>query len=228
MKGKPIDSALGSLMYAQVCIRPDIAFIVGVLGRYQTNPENDHWITAKKLMRYLQYMLVFRRVDNLEIGGYTNSDLIGCVSDRKSISGYIFMLAGGAISWKSKKETLVAYSTMQAEFVACYDVATHAVRLRNLVTGLRIVDSISKPLKLYCDNNEAMFYYKNNKTFNDSKNLELKYLTVRDLVKKNDIVVEYIGTDFMLVDPLTKVLRPIVFKNHVESMGFVSSLDVLG
>jgi hypothetical protein len=58
--------------------------------------------------------------------------------------------------------------------------------------------------------------------------LELKYLTVRDFVKKNDIIVEYIGTNFMLADPLTKGLRPIVFKNHVENMGIVSSFDVFG
>ena len=232
MNGKPFDSALGSLMYAQVCTRPDIAFIVGVLGRYQSNPGNDHWIAAKKVMRYLQrtkeYMLVFRRVDNLEIVGYTDSDLAGCVDDRKSTSGYIFMLAGGAISWKSKKQTLVASSTMQAEFVACYAASTHAVWLRNLVTGLRIVDSIARPLKLYCDNNAAVFYSKNNKTSSGSKHLELKYLTVRDFVKKNDIIVEYIGTNFMLADPLTKGLRPIVFKNHVENMGIVSSFDVFG
>lgn len=96
------------------------------------------------------------------------------------------------------------------------------------MTGLRIVDSISKPLKLYCDNSVIVFYSKNNNISNGSKHLELKYLTVRDLVKKNDIVVKYIGTDFILGDPLSKVLRPIMFKNHVESMNIVSSFVVFG
>jgi hypothetical protein len=118
MNDRPFASALGSLMYAQVCTRPDIAYVVGVLGRYQSNPGNDHWKAAKKVMRYLQgtkeYMLTYKRVDNLEIEGYTDSDLGGCPDDRKSTSGYIFMLAGGAISWKSKKQTIVASSTMQA------------------------------------------------------------------------------------------------------------------
>ena len=107
MKDKPFDSALGSLMYAQDCTRPNIAFIVDILWRYQPNPGNDHWIAAKKVMRYLQrtkqHMLVYRRVDNLEIIGYTDSDLAGCPDERKSTFGYIFMLAGGAISWTSKK-----------------------------------------------------------------------------------------------------------------------------
>lgn len=102
MNEKPFDSALGSLMYAQICTRPDIAFISGVLGRYQSNPGNDHLIAAKKVIRYLhrykEYMLVFRRVDNLEIVGYTDSDLVRCVDDRKSTSCYIFLLVGSAIS----------------------------------------------------------------------------------------------------------------------------------
>ncbi|KAI5426170.1 hypothetical protein KIW84_031847 [Lathyrus oleraceus] len=82
-------------------------------------------------------------------------------------------------------------------------------------------------IKLYCDNSSTVFYAKNNKTSSGSKHLELKYLTIKDLVKKNDIVVEYIDTDFMLAGPLTKGLRPIVLNNHVESMGIVSSFDVL-
>lgn len=189
-------------------------------------------MAAKNVMRYLQktkeYMLAYRRVDDLEIVGYTDSDLGGCLDDRKSTSGYIFMLAGGAISWKSKKQTLVASSTMQAEFIACFAAATHAVWLRNLVTGLRIVDSIARPLRIFCDNSAAVFHTKNNKTSSGSKHLELKYLTVRDLVKEGAIVVEHIDTDSMLADPLTKGLRPVVFKRHVENMGIVSSFDVFG
>ena len=185
-----------------------------------------------KVMRYLQrtkeYMLTYRRVDNLEIEGYTDSDLGGCPDDRKSTSGYIFMLGGGAISWKSKKQTLVASSTMRAEFIACYAAATHAAWLKNLVTGLRVVDSIDKPMTIFCDNSAAVFHTKNNKASSGSKHLELKYLTVRDLVKEGNIVVKHIDTNSMLADPLTKGLKPIVFKSHVENMGIVSSFNVLG
>lgn len=214
MKRKPFVSGLGNLMYAQVCTRPDIAFIVGVLGRYQSNHGNGQWISAKKVMRYLQrtkkYMPVFRIVDDMEIVGYTDPDLVGCVDDRKSTSGYIFMLVGGAISSKSKKENSCCLF-YHGNIVDCMLCCCHSCCLvENLVIGLRIVDSIAKPLKIYCDNSATVFYSKNNKTFNSSKHLELKYLTVRGLVKKNDIVVEYIDTDFMLVDPLTKGLSPIV------------------
>ena len=103
----PYASAVGSMMYAQVCTRPDIAFVVGMLGRYQSNPGLDHWRAAKKVMRYLQgtkdYMLMFRHTDSLEVVGYSDADFAGYVDSRKSTSGYIFMLGGGAVSWRSAK-----------------------------------------------------------------------------------------------------------------------------
>ncbi|RVW76034.1 Retrovirus-related Pol polyprotein from transposon TNT 1-94 [Vitis vinifera] len=146
--------ALGSLMYAQVCTRPDIAYIVGMLGRYLSNPGMDHWKKAKRVMRYLQrtkdYMLTYRRSSHLEIVGYSDSDFAGCLDSRRSTSGYIFMLAGGAVSWKSVKQTLVASSTMEAEFIACYEASNHGIWLQNFVTQLRIVDGIEKPLRINC------------------------------------------------------------------------------
>ena len=112
MQNIPYASAVGSLMYAQVCTRPDLAYIVGMLGRYQSNPGREHWVAAKRVFRYLQntkdYMLTYRRSDKLEIIGFSDSDFAGCQDSRKSTSGYVFLLAGGAISWKSAKQTLVA------------------------------------------------------------------------------------------------------------------------
>ena len=107
MQQIPYASAIGSLMYAQVCTCPDIAYIVGMLGRYISNPGKDHWIAAKRVMRYLQrtkdYMLTYRKSDQLEIVGYSDSDFSRCQDSMKSTSGYIYLLDGGAISWKSVK-----------------------------------------------------------------------------------------------------------------------------
>ena len=95
-------SAIGSLMYAQVCTRPNIAFIVGMLGRYVSNPGMDHWIAAKRVMKYLkrtkEYMLTYQSSDQLDIVGFSDSDFAGCLDSTKSTSGYVFLLAGGAIS----------------------------------------------------------------------------------------------------------------------------------
>jgi len=94
-------------MYAQTCMRLDINFTVGMLGRYHSNLGLDHWKVAKKVLRYLQgtknYMLTYRKFDHLEVIGYTNSDFIVCMHTRKSTFGYVYLLAREAISWKSAK-----------------------------------------------------------------------------------------------------------------------------
>jgi hypothetical protein len=98
----PYSSLIGSLMYVQVCTRPDITYITGMLGRYLSNPGLNHWKAAKMVLRYLQrtknHMLTYRRSNKLEVIEYTDSDFAGCVDSLKSTSGYIFMVAGGAIS----------------------------------------------------------------------------------------------------------------------------------
>ncbi|XP_057952464.1 secreted RxLR effector protein 161-like [Malania oleifera] len=107
MKDTPYVSIVGSMMYAQMCTRPDISFAVGMLGRYQSNLGIIHWKVAKKVQRYLQgtkdYKLMYQRSDHLEVVGYSDSDFSGCVDTRKSTFGYVYLLARGTISWKSAK-----------------------------------------------------------------------------------------------------------------------------
>ena len=226
MKNIPYASAVGSLMYAQVCTRPDIAFAVGMLGRYQSNPDIDHWKAAKKVMRYLQgtkdYMLMYRRTDNLEVIGYSDSDYAGCIDSRKSTSGYVFMLAGAAVSWRSAKQTLTATSTMEAEFVSCFEATSHGVWMKSFISGLRVMDSISRPLRIYCDNSAAVFMAKNNKSGSRNKHIDIKYLAIRERVKDNTVVIEHISNELMIADPLTKGMPPLKFKDHVDRMGLGS------
>ncbi|XP_074271674.1 secreted RxLR effector protein 161-like [Silene latifolia] len=121
MKIIPYVSVVGSLNYVQTCTRLDISFVVGMLGRYQSNPGMDHWKVAKKVLRYLQgtkeLMFTYRRSDHLDVIGYSDSDYAGCVDSRKSTFGYLFLLAEGALSWKSGKQSVIATSTMETEFV---------------------------------------------------------------------------------------------------------------
>ncbi|RVW72313.1 Retrovirus-related Pol polyprotein from transposon TNT 1-94 [Vitis vinifera] len=156
MQKIPYASVVGSLMYAQVCTRPDIAYIVGMLVRYLSNPGMDHWRAAKRVMRYLQrtkeYMITYRRLDQLEFIGYSNSDFAGCQDSRRSTSSYIYLLAGGAISWRSTKQTLLTSSTMEAEFVACYEASNQGIWLRNFVTGLRVLDEWTDIHRAYWNN----------------------------------------------------------------------------
>ena len=113
----------------------------------------DHWRAAKKVMRYLQgtkdYMLMYRQTDNLDLVGYSDADFASCVDSRKSTSGYIFIMAGGAVSWRSVKQTLIATSTVEAEFVSCFEATSQGVWLKSLISGLRVIDSVSRPLRIF-------------------------------------------------------------------------------
>ena len=229
MENIPYASVVGSLMYAQTCTRPDISFAVGMLGRYQSNPGLEHWKAAKKVLRYLQgtknHMLTYRKFDHLEVIGYTDSDFAGCVDTRKSTFGYVYLLAGGAISWKSAKQSVIAASTMEVEFVACVEATVQANWLRNFISGLGVVDSISKPLKIYCDNSAAVFFSKNDKYSKGAKHMELKYFAVKEEVQKRKVSIEHISTDLMIADPLTKGLPPKLYAGHVKNMGIMSTSE---
>eukprot|EP00253_Pinus_taeda_P009249 PITA_09249 len=179
MKNIPYASVVGSLMYAQVCTRPDIAFVVGMLGRYQSDPG-------------------------------------------KSTSRYIFMMTGGAVSWRSAKQTLIATSTMEAKFVSYFEATLHGVWLKSFISGLRIMDSISKPLRMYCDNSVVVFMAKNNKNGSRNKHIDIKYLAIRERVKEKKVVIEHVSTELMITDPLTKDMPPLKFKDHIMNMGLGS------
>ncbi|KAL6338697.1 hypothetical protein AAG906_023846 [Vitis piasezkii] len=190
----------------------------------EINPGMDHWKKTKRVMRYLQrtkdYILTYRRSNHLKIVGYLDSDFAGCLDNRRSTLCYIFMLAEGAVSWKSVKQTLIASSTMEAEFIACYEASNHGI-------WLRIVDGIEKPLRINCDNKAAELYSKNNRSSPKSKHIDIKFLVVKERVQSLQVSIEHIGTNSMIADPLTNGLPPKVYHEHVTHMGIVHINDVL-
>ena len=121
MKKVPYASAMGSLMYAMLCTRSDISYAVGMVSRYQSNPGEARWKAVKRILRYIKgtvnYRLCYQGQD-LQLKGYTDEDWEGDLDERKSTSYYVFVLGNGAITWCSKKQTCIALSTMEGEFVA--------------------------------------------------------------------------------------------------------------
>ena len=150
MKVVPYASAVESLQYAQVCTCPDLAFITGLLGRFQSNPRTENWKLVKKVLRYLQgtkgLIMTYRRSDSPHIVGYSDSDYTG--DDRKSTSGYVFTLAGVAISCKNLKQTVTTSSTIYAKFVVCYEAIGQVNWLKKFIPGLKVVEDIYRPLKV--------------------------------------------------------------------------------
>ncbi|XP_073219625.1 secreted RxLR effector protein 161-like [Cicer arietinum] len=128
-------------MNVETSTRPNISFVVVVLGRCQRNYGIDNWKDANNVLSYLQrtkeYMIMYIRTNQLDVIGYTYSDFGGCIDTRKSTFGYIFLLGERAISWKRVKQYVFASSTMEAEFVACNEATIQALWLRKFVSGLK-------------------------------------------------------------------------------------------
>jgi len=145
-------SLVGSLMYVAVGTRPDLAFAISVLSKYNSKPTTDHLLATKRVLRYLKetsgMALVYGSVDKLI--GYTDSDFAGDLNDRKSTSGYVCTLAGAAVLWKSKKQSLVSLSSTEAEYIACSEAIREGIWLRRLHHEIthRKLNAISQSLQL--------------------------------------------------------------------------------
>ena len=180
---------------------------------------------AKKVLRYLQGtkdpMLTYRCTDTLEVVDFSDSDYVACIDDKKSTSCYIFMMAEGAVSWKSIKQTLTTSSIMEAEYVACYEATCHAIWLWNFISTLEVVHSISRLLKLFCDNSTTVSFFRNTRSTSRSKYIDVKFFFVKEKVVESLISFKHMPTISMLADPLTKGLPICVFQEHVTYMGLL-------
>ena len=110
------------------------------------------------------------------------------------------------------KQTLIAFSTMQAKFTSCYGIDTHTISLKNLISKLNVIDSILRPLRIYSNNFVIVLFSKNNKTSNGSKHVDINYLVIKGWIKNGDILVKHIDTKMMITELLTKAIAPIVFR----------------
>ena len=133
-------SVVGSLLYLSCWTRPDITFAVSNAARFCSKPTKQHWTAVKRIMRYLRgtqdYGLLYTGNDKKDVEGYADADWAGDINDRKSTSGYLFKIGGGAVSWRSKKQTNVALSTAEAEYMALASAAQEAIWLRQLNSEL--------------------------------------------------------------------------------------------
>jgi len=113
---------------------------------------------------------------------------------------------------------------MEAEFVSCFEATSHGVWLKSFISGLKIVYTISRPLRILCDNSTIVFMAKNNKSKSRSKHIDIKYLAIKERVKDKKVVIEHISSKLMIVDPLNKGMPLFKFKDHVERMRLGSTL----
>jgi len=151
MKNRPYRELIGSLIHLANATRPDIAYAANALSRFCSDPGEEHWLLAKRILRYLKgttsYGIKYER-NKQKLNAYTDSDWAGDVEDRRSCSGNVLTLAGGAISWKSRKQPTVSLSTMEAEYIALSEISKEIVYLKRLLNHMQFYDLVEDPARI--------------------------------------------------------------------------------
>ena len=196
-------------MYLMTCTRPDLAYAVSRLSRYTSNPSEDHWKAITRVLRYIRYTrdygLHYTR-DPAVIEGYTDANWISDIKDHRSTSGYVFTLAGAAIAWKSSKQTVIARSTMESEFVAIDKSGEEAEWLRQFVEDIPRWPKPLTAICIHCDNQSALARAQSMMYNGRSRHIRRRHNTVRQLISTGVISVDYVRSKENIVDPLTKGL----------------------
>jgi hypothetical protein len=218
---------IGSLMYL-VNTRPDICYAVSALSQFMSQPRQTHWIVAKHVLRYLRgtvgHGLRYTSSIDMRLQGYTDSDWAGSAVDRKSTSGCCFTLGSAMVSWCSRKQTSVALSTAEAEYIALSVAVREAVWLRKLLADLfgHVLDSTV----IHCDNQSCVKLSENPVFHDKSKHIEIKYHYIRDMVQRKAVLVQYLPTDEQVVDVLTKPLTRTKFEYFRDRLGVAENASL--
>lgn len=216
-------SAVGSLMYAMLGTRPDIAYAVSVVSRYGSNPTDQHWAAVKRIFRYLKGTVSLRLTFKgplHQVSGYADADWAGDQDTRRSTSGYVFNVGSGAISWSSKRQPTVALSTCEAEYIGQTQATKEAIWLRNLLTQLSSESPNSvQAVVIYCDNQGAIALAKNPQFHSRTKHIDINQHFVREKVADGKVTLEYVPTEEQIADGLTKALSKDKFNTFRRALG---------
>eukprot|EP00253_Pinus_taeda_P007176 PITA_07176 len=222
----PYASVVGSLMYAMVCIRPNIAHVVGVLSKFMSKLEKEHWTIVKRVFRYLcgtsDYGLCYQGRPGLDrvldICGFVDVDWAGDLDQRRSTSGYVFNLFGGTVSWMSKKQFVVALSITKEEYMVGTDARKQVVWLQRLCSSMGLVQGA---IRIDCDSQSAIFLAKNPAYHSKTKHIDVQYQFVRDMIEDNKVLLVKVDTLKNIVDALTKFVSFEKFSWCRETIGIV-------
>uniref|UniRef100_A0A2N9H5D4 Reverse transcriptase Ty1/copia-type domain-containing protein n=1 Tax=Fagus sylvatica TaxID=28930 RepID=A0A2N9H5D4_FAGSY len=219
-------SAIGSMMYAMHCTRPDIAFAVNRLSRYTSNPSAEHWKAIARVLGYLKKtkdLGLYYSGYPAMLEGYSDANWVTSVGDNKSTSGWIFTLGGGAISWASKKQSCISHSTMESEFIALASAGKEAEWLRNMLYDIELWPQPMSAISIYCDS-QATMSKAYSKIYNGkSRHISLRHEYVRQLIEDGVISIVYVKSSGNLADPFTKGLSRDMWPgfDNFESLEFL-------
>ena len=228
---KPVDavkyqSMVGSLLYAAIATRPDIAHAVGVVSKFNSKPTEAHLSAVKRIFRYLKgtvdLALRYQKTETdgeFSLIGYSDADWANDRDDRHSVTGNLFKVAGGAISWLSKKQSVVALSTAEAEYIALSSAAQEAIWLKRLIGELGMAMDKEKPVCLLEDNQGAIALAKNPVGHARTKHIDMRHHFIREAVTGKCVTLQYCPTEKMVADILTKPLPRDKFEKFRLDLG---------
>ncbi|KAK1650515.1 hypothetical protein QYE76_068320 [Lolium multiflorum] len=219
----PYASAVGSIMYAMLCTRPDIAHVVSLTSRYQSDPGMEHWTAVKNILKYLKrtkdMFLCYGGDQELVVTSYTDASWNTDPDDSKSQSGYVFILNGAAVSWASSKQCTVAKSSTESEYIAASEASSEAVWMKRFIVELGVVPSALDPLVIYCDNMGAIANAHEPRSHKRLKHIKLRYHSIHEYIEDGEVKICKVHTDLNVADPLTKALPRAKHDQHQNAMG---------
>jgi hypothetical protein len=201
----PYQQAVGAML----CTRPDLAYPISVVSQHMANPSLEHWIAVKRIFRYLQgtlqFKLRFGGLSSQDVVGYCDADWAGDLEDRRSTTGFVFMMGGGATSWSSKRQPTIALSTTEAEYMASTQATKEAIWMTKFMKELGYMKE-KKAMVIRCDNQGAISLTKNPTQHARTKHIDVQHHFVRERVENGEVTFEYCSTEEMVADVLTKAL----------------------
>nr|GEY27150.1 retrotransposon protein, putative, Ty1-copia subclass [Tanacetum cinerariifolium] len=204
MQNVPHASAVGSIMYAVRCTRPDVANTKDMFLVYGGDKKRE-----------------------LRVSCYTDAGYLTDADDLKVQTGYVFVLNGGAVDWKSAKQSIFATSSTEAEYIAAFDASKEVVWVRKFISRLRVVPTIKEPISMYCDNTGAIAIANESGITKGARHFRAKVHYLREVIELDDIKLEKVHTDDNLADPFTKALAFPKHSKHTKNIGMLPASSLM-
>nr|GEU47469.1 hypothetical protein [Tanacetum cinerariifolium] len=202
MQNVPYASMVGSIMYVVRCARPDVAFAQNITSRFQQNPE-------------------------LRVSCYTDAGYLTKADDLKSQTGYVFVLNGGDVDWKSIKQSIFITSYAEAEYIVVLDASKEAVWVRKYISGLGVVPVIEEPIKMYYDNTGAITIANESGITKDARHYHAKVHYLHKVIEFGSVKIQKVHTDDNLTDPFTKALAFPKHSEHTKNIGMLPASNLM-
>ncbi|CAH1436689.1 unnamed protein product [Lactuca virosa] len=212
------------------CTRPDVAFALSMVSRYQGNPGRALWTAVKNILKYLRrtkdWVLTLGGSDDLRVTGCSDVSFQTDRDNFRSQSGWVFTLNGGAVTWKSSKQETVADSKCESEYIAVSEAFKDAIWLKNFIGDLGVVPAIKDPMEIFYDNKGVVALTKEPRDHGRSRHIDRKYHFIKHRVEEGFLVVKRVSSEEKPTDPLTKGLSKVKHLQHAWSIGLNDDISL--